>query len=79
MPKWFRIIKKTVKVKKPDYHSCKHSNLLVELLNFPITHACGTYQFKTLITSGDSPITTKTLIFVVFIDGTTSMPELTNR
>ena len=73
------MIKKTVKLKKPDYHSCKHSNLLVELLNFSIAHACGMSQFEILITSRDSPLTTQTLIFVVFIDDTTSMPELTNR
>ena len=71
------MIKKTVKLKKPDYHSCKHSNLLVGLLKFPIAHACGIYQFEILITSRDSPPTT--LIFVVFIDDTTSMPELTNH
>ena len=73
------MIKKTVKLKKPDYHSCKHSNLLVGLLKFSIAHACGIYQFEILITSRDSPLTTLTLIFVVFIDDTTSMPELTNR
>ena len=71
------MIKKTVKLKNPDYRSCKHSNLLVELLNFLIAHACGIYQFEILITSRDSPPTT--LIFVVFIDDTTSMPELTNH
>ena len=53
------MIKKTVKLeKKPDYHSCKHSNLLVELLNFSIAHACGMSQFEILITSRDSPLTT---------------------
>ena len=73
------MIKKTVKLKKPDYHSCKHSNLLLELLNFSIAHACEIYQFEILITSRDCPLTTLTLIFVVFIDDTNSMPELTNR
>ena len=73
------MIKKTVKLKKLVYHSCKHANLLVELLNFSIAHACGIYQFEILITSRDSPLTTLTLIFVVFIDDTTSMPELTSR
>ena len=74
------MIKKTVKLeKKPDYHSCKHSNLLVELLNFSIAHACGMYQFEILIVSRDSPLTTQTLTFVGLIDDTTSMLELTNR
>ena len=35
-------------------------------------------QFQTLIQSRDSPLNTQTLIFVVFIDATASMPELTN-
>ena len=73
------MIKKTVKLKKPDYHSCKHSNLLVELLNFSIAHACGMSQFEILITSRDSPLKTQTSIFVVFVDDTTSLLELTNR
>ena len=73
------MIKKTVKLKKPVYHSCKHLNLLLELLNFSIAHACGIYQSEILITLRDSPLATLTLIFVVFIDDTTLMPELTNR
>ena len=35
-------------------------------------------QFQTLIQSRDRPLNTQTLIFVVFIDATASMPELTN-
>ena len=35
-------------------------------------------QFQTLIRSRDSPLNTQTLTFVVFIDATASMLELTN-
>ena len=35
-------------------------------------------QFQTLIQSRDSPLNTQNLIFVVFIDATASMSELTN-
>ena len=35
-------------------------------------------QFQTLIQSRDSPLNTQTLIFVVFVDATVSIPELTN-
>ena len=35
-------------------------------------------QFQTLMQSRDSPLNTQTLIFVVFVDATVSMPELTN-
>ena len=79
MSKSCHIIKKTVKLKKSDYHSCEHSNLLAEILNFSIAHVWEMSQFEILITSRDSPLMTQTLIFVVFIDDTNSMPELTNR
>ena len=35
-------------------------------------------QFEILIMSRDSPLTAQTLTFVMFIDDTASMPELTN-
>ena len=43
-----------------------------------MAHACRMPQFQTLIRSRDSPLNTQTLIFVVFIDATASMLELTN-
>ena len=43
-----------------------------------MAHACRMPQFQTLIRSRDSPLNTQFLIFVVFIDATASMLELTN-
>ena len=45
---------------------------------FSIAHSCRMPQFEILIRSRNNPLNMETLILVVFIDVTVSMPELTN-